>query len=246
MPRSFRNSCSTATSRWPATSSRPVSIATIQRLAQPLIASLRRQPLLVVLRPPTPDSCSPLLERLAEAGLFHVEIAWQPGDAWITGCRVLRQSFPGLSLGAASIRTVEAVAGAAAAGFAYAVSPVADRSLVQRAAERDLALVPGVMTPSEVHAAMDWGCPIVKLFPAAPLGPAYWRRLREPLGGALPFCIAAGGLTVADIDRWLGAGVDAVALGSGLLDGLGQEAEAPSTATLAAALAVLSTRCSGR
>jgi 2-dehydro-3-deoxyphosphogluconate aldolase/(4S)-4-hydroxy-2-oxoglutarate aldolase len=175
----------------------------------------------VVLRPPSPDSCSPLLERLAEAGLFHVEIAWQPGDAWITSCRVLRQSFPGLSLGAASIRTAEAVADAAAAGFAYAVSPVVDRSL-------------------------DWGCPIVKLFPAAPLGPAYWRRLREPLGEALPFCIAAGGLTVADIDRWLGAGVDAVALGSGLLDGLGEEAEAPSTATLAAALAVLPARCSGR
>jgi 2-dehydro-3-deoxyphosphogluconate aldolase/(4S)-4-hydroxy-2-oxoglutarate aldolase len=246
MPSSFRNSCSSAMSRWPATSSRPVSIAKIQRLAQPLIASLRRQPLLVVLRPPTPDSCAPLLERLAEAGLFHVEIAWQPGDAWITGCRVLRQSFPGLSLGAASIRTAEAVADVAAAGFAYAVSPVADHSLVQRAAEHDLALVPGVMTPSEVHAAMDWGCPIVKLFPAAPLGPAYWCRLREPLGGALPFCIAAGGLTVADIDRWLGAGVDAVALGSGLLDRLGEEAEAPSTATLAAALAVLSTRCSGR
>jgi len=175
-----------------------------------------------------------------------VEIAWQPGDAWITGCRVLLESFPELSLGAASIRTPEAVDAAAAAGFAYAVSPVADRSLVERAAERGLALVPGVMSPTEVHAAMAWGCPIVKLFPAAPLGPAYWRRLREPLGGALPFCIAAGGLTMADIDRWLEGGVDAVALGSALLDERGEPTDAPWAAPLAAVLARLSTRSSDR
>ncbi|MCS5697937.1 bifunctional 4-hydroxy-2-oxoglutarate aldolase/2-dehydro-3-deoxy-phosphogluconate aldolase [Cyanobium sp. FGCU-52] len=215
-------------------------------MARPLIASLSRQPLLVVLRPPTPDSCAPLLERLSAAGLLHVEIAWQPGEGWITGCRGLREAFPGLRLGAASIRTAEAVDAAAEAGFGYAVSPVADRSLLERAAQRDLALVPGVMSPSEVHAAMAWGCPIVKLFPAAPLGAAYWRRLREPLGGALPFCIAAGGLTAGDVDSWLEAGVDAVALGSGLFDAPGEEIDAPAASSLAAALAGLATRSSGQ
>lgn len=199
----------------------------------------------MVLRPPTPEHGAPSLERLSAAGLFHVEVAWQPGDAWIAGCRQLRLAFPGLCLGAASVCTAEAVDAVAEAGFAYAVSPVAQRSLVQRAAERGLALVPGVMTPTEVHAAMAWGCPIVKLFPAAPLGASYWRRLREPLGGALPFCIAAGGLTVGDVDPWLEAGVDAVALGSGLVESLGEGDDAPSLAALAA-LAALATRCASR
>jgi hypothetical protein len=44
----------------------------------------------------------------------------------------------------------------------------------------------------------------------------HWRRLREPLGRPLPFCIAAGGLQRQDVLPWLEAGVDAVALGSGL------------------------------
>ena len=75
------------------------------------------------------------------------------------------------------------------------------------------------MSPSEVHGARRRGCAVVKLFPAVSVGREYWRRLREPLGTPLPFCIAAGGLQRQDVLPWLQAGVDAVALGSGL-DGL--------------------------
>jgi 2-dehydro-3-deoxyphosphogluconate aldolase/(4S)-4-hydroxy-2-oxoglutarate aldolase len=35
--------------------------------------------------------------------------------------------------------------------------------------------------------------------------------------GDLPFMIAAGGLSVADLDPWLSAGYDAIALGRGVL-----------------------------
>jgi 2-dehydro-3-deoxyphosphogluconate aldolase / (4S)-4-hydroxy-2-oxoglutarate aldolase len=95
------------------------------------------------------------------------------------------------------------------------VSPILDAELLQRARRLGLVLVPGVLSPSEVHQARQLGCRLVKLFPAASVGPDYWRRLRQPLGG-LPACIAAGGLAPADVEPWLQAGVDAVALGGGL------------------------------
>jgi 2-dehydro-3-deoxyphosphogluconate aldolase/(4S)-4-hydroxy-2-oxoglutarate aldolase len=126
--------------------------------------------------------------------------------------------FPELELGAASVCENEGVLAAAAAGCRYAVSPVLDPELLAAAA-RALVLVPGVMTPSEVHRARGLGCRIVKLFPALSLGREHWRRLRQPLGSPLPFCIAAGGLRPVDVVPWLEAGVDAVALGSGLGDG---------------------------
>ena len=87
--------------------------------------------------------------------------------------------------------------------------------MLQRAAQLGLTLVPGVFSPSEVCQAIALGCPMVKLFPAVSLGPAYWRRLAGPLG-PLPFCIAAGGLGPVDLPTWLSAGVDAVALGGEL------------------------------
>jgi 2-dehydro-3-deoxyphosphogluconate aldolase/(4S)-4-hydroxy-2-oxoglutarate aldolase len=169
-----------------------------------------------VLRPQDPALLAPLLERLQDLGLLHVEIAWQPGPGWVEASRELRASFPALHLGAASICSLEALRSVEAAGFDYAVSPILDRALLQRAQATGLTLVPGVMTPTEVHQARAWGSGIVKLFPASSVGPGYWPRLMAPLGTPLPFCIAAGGLGPADVEPWLAAGVDAVALGSGL------------------------------
>jgi 2-dehydro-3-deoxyphosphogluconate aldolase/(4S)-4-hydroxy-2-oxoglutarate aldolase len=186
--------------------------------ADALLRSLRRQPLLVVLRPAEPLQAIPMLERLQSLGLIHVEIAWQPQVGWVAQMAELRGRFPDLELGAASVCEPQGVDEAASAGCRYAVSPVLDPELLQEALRRDLLLVPGVMTASEVHRARQLGCRIVKLFPAVSVGREHWRRLRDPLGSPLPFCIAAGGLTPADVQPWLAAGVDAVALGSGLGD----------------------------
>jgi 2-dehydro-3-deoxyphosphogluconate aldolase/(4S)-4-hydroxy-2-oxoglutarate aldolase len=202
-----------------------------------LLQSLRSQPLLIVLRPAEPLAASPQLERLQALGLRHIEIAWQPSASWADQMAALVARFPDLELGAASVCAADGVAAAAAAGCRYAVSPVLDAELQRQAAALDLVLVPGVMTASEVHSARRLGCAIVKLFPAVSVGREHWRRLREPLGAPLPFCIAAGGLTPADVLPWLAAGVDAVALGSGLSSALGDLEEPGPWPELLAALA---------
>jgi 2-dehydro-3-deoxyphosphogluconate aldolase/(4S)-4-hydroxy-2-oxoglutarate aldolase len=180
-----------------------------------LIASLHHQSLLVVLRPPSPAAAAARIASLAAIGVRHVEIAWQAGSAWIDESAALLEAFPSLLLGAASLHSLEGLEAARQAGFSYGVSPILDQELCHRAGD-DLVLVPGVMTPTEVHHARGMGCRLVKLFPAASLGPGYWRRLAAPLGEPLPFCIAAGGLGPQDVPQWLAAGVDAVALGSAL------------------------------
>jgi 2-dehydro-3-deoxyphosphogluconate aldolase/(4S)-4-hydroxy-2-oxoglutarate aldolase len=180
-----------------------------------LLHALHRQPLLVVLRAEQPLQLTATLERLECSGLRHVELAWSTHPDWTAQVRQLARRFPNLSLGAASVCTPAGVDAAGQAGLRYLVSPVLDAALLRRAQEQGLALVPGVMSPSEVHRARLLGCSLVKLFPAANLGPHYWRRLCQPLGD-VPACIAAGGLGLADVEPWLQAGVDAVALGGGL------------------------------
>jgi 2-dehydro-3-deoxyphosphogluconate aldolase/(4S)-4-hydroxy-2-oxoglutarate aldolase len=170
-----------------------------------------------VLRPPSLAWAEQALRQLDAAGVRHVELAWRSDHPhWVEEARHLRQSFPALAFGAASISTVEGLEAAAAAGFGYAVSPVLDGALLAEAAVFGLHLVPGVMTPSEVHRARALGCSLVKLFPAVVLGPGYWGQLRQPLGEPLPRVLAAGGLQVRDALAWLAAGVDAVALGGAL------------------------------
>ena len=181
----------------------------------PLLDALRRQPLLVVLRAEQPRQLEPALAELEAMGLVHVEISWQPHPDWAHQCRVLQQGYPRLRLGAASLCSLEAIQATASASLGYGVSPVLVPELWQEACRLGLALVPGVFTPSEVLQARQLGCPAVKLFPAATVEPQYWGRLRRPVG-ALPFCIAAGGLAPHDVRPWLQAGVNAVALGGSL------------------------------
>ena len=188
-----------------------------------LIAALHCQPLLVVLRSMEPLELLPQIERLQALGIHQVELAWSPHRKWVGQCQVLQERFPQMAFGSASICSLAGLDATAAAGLRYAVSPVLDQSLVERAQVLGLALVPGVMTPSEVHQAREWGCRLVKLFPAITLGMDYWSRLVPPLG-PLPFCIAAGGLAPADGIPWLEAGVDAVALGGSLAHGAAWEA----------------------
>lgn len=162
----------------------------------------------------------PCLERLQGLGVQHVELAWSPHPNWVAQASELRNRFPQLRLGAASVVDLAGLEAAVEAGLGYAVSPVLDRGMVEAARGLSLQFVPGVMSPTEVHLAIQWGCPMVKLFPAAALGLSYWQRLAGPLAGArgLPFCIAAGGLGPNDVEPWLAAGVDAVALGGSLAD----------------------------
>ncbi len=182
-----------------------------------LIASLQRQPLLAVLRPHSASEAHRQLQQLQAVGLLHVELAvpTQPEAAWIALVRELAERFPGLRLGAASVRTLAQLEATRAAGLAYGVSPILDPPLIEAALHWRLTLVPGVFTPTEVHGAQGLGCALVKLYPAATLGPSYWSSLRGPLG-PLPACIAAGGLHCGDVLPWLAAGVAGVALGSSL------------------------------
>ena len=189
------------------------------------VASLQHQPLLLVIRPEpddlaASDSGSALLEQMQQlhaAGLRHLEVAWMDHPGWVGFMQRLQHRCPELNLGVASVTGAKALYDLSRLNLSYAMAPCWSQELVEQARGLGVLLVPGVFSPTEVHQAMRFGCRVVKLFPAANLGPGYWGRLRAPLG-PLPFVIAAGGLEVSDIPVWLNAGHGAVALGRRVVD----------------------------
>ena len=184
------------------------------------MASLQHQPLLLVIRPEPDDleasgSGSGLLEQVQQlhaAGLRHLEVAWLDQPGWMGFMQRVQDHCPELQLGAASVTVTKALNDLSRLDLSYAMAPCWCPELVEQARGLGVLLVPGVFSPTEVHQAMQFGCRVVKLFPAVNLGPGYWGRLQAPLG-PLPFVIAAGGLEVGDLPVWLEAGHGAVALG---------------------------------
>jgi len=120
-------------------------------------------------------------------------------------------------VGAGSVRTVQDVDECVDAGACFIVSPACRPEVVRRAAERGVLVIPGAMTPTEVLTAWDLGADLVKVFPAARLGPQFLRDLHGPLP-EIPL-VPTGGITGENAREYLEAGAELICLGSWLTKG---------------------------
>ncbi len=157
-----------------------------------------------------------LLDQLQAAGVKHIEFAWAPHPGWMKLVERIQNNFQSFHIGAASITSLTALTDVSKLGLSYAMTPFWDPSLQQQSKNLKQLLIPGVLSPTEIQAAYQFGCRIIKLFPASTMGINYLTQLKGPIN-SLPFIIASGGLDVTDLDPWLKAGYGAVALGRGLI-----------------------------
>ncbi|WP_069622432.1 bifunctional 4-hydroxy-2-oxoglutarate aldolase/2-dehydro-3-deoxy-phosphogluconate aldolase, partial [Streptomyces niveus] len=101
------------------------------------------------------------------------------------------------------------------AGADFVVTPAVCEG-VTAARELGLPVLAGVMTPTEIVAALRAGACAVKIFPAAQAGgPAYLRALQGPFPD-VPF-VPVGGVDAAAARAYLDAGALAVGIGSPLV-----------------------------
>ena len=188
------------------------------------IASLKSQPLIILLRPEEKDFQSnykntPLfakIKMLNFAGIKHIEIAWSPEPKWIDLIQEIRNHFPKILLGAASITSSIALDSVIKLDFHYAMTPIWDEHLQNKAREVNQVLIPGVFSPTEIIRAVSFGHKLIKFFPATTLGINYLQKISGPMHH-IPFIIAAGGILTKDLKKWLDAGYNSVVLGRDLV-----------------------------
>ncbi len=187
-----------------------------------LISSLKKQPIIILvcideiqLTEYDLKAIFLLISNLISQGIKNIEIAWSDNKNWAQITKEIILEFKDISFGAASITNKLALNVITEIGFSYAMSPFLEENLIQEAKAIDQLLIPGVFSPSEFKKAMTLNCKILKLFPASSLGINYLSQLKSPLK-SLPLVIAAGGLTIEDVEPWLDAGYDAIVLGKGL------------------------------
>ena len=111
----------------------------------------------------------PLCRALQAGGLTVAEITFRTTAA-PEALRTVAREFPEFILGAGTVTLLDEVEAAKDAGAQFAVAPGLNPTIVRRAQELDLPFFPGVCTPSEVEAALDLGCRILKFFPAGAMG----------------------------------------------------------------------------
>ncbi|RZS43559.1 2-dehydro-3-deoxyphosphogluconate aldolase/(4S)-4-hydroxy-2-oxoglutarate aldolase [Herbihabitans rhizosphaerae] len=178
-----------------------------------LLGELRtRRALCIVRAPAVPDPVG-LTGTLVDAGLPMIEIAFTTPNA----PRVIEQAstVDGALIGAGTVMTAAMARDAVNAGARYLLTPGLRDDVAEEAERLGIPVVLGAFTPTEVADAMDIGAAAVKVFPAARLGPAYFRDLRGPYPD-VPL-VASGGVNAGNAAAYLAAGAIAVTAGSGVV-----------------------------
>ena len=111
----------------------------------------------------------PLARALVNGGLPCAEVTFRTAAAE-ESIRIMSERFPEMLVGAGTVLTVEQVDRAIAAGARFIVSPGTNPRVVKYCMERNIPIIPGVCTPTEVEAALELGLSTLKFFPAEPAG----------------------------------------------------------------------------
>ena len=111
----------------------------------------------------------PLADALCEGGLACAEVTFRT-EAAAESIKIMSEKHPEMLVGAGTVLTIEQVDEAVAAGAKFIVSPGLNPEIVKYCIDKNIAITPGVVTPSEMEKAIELGLNIVKFFPAEPSG----------------------------------------------------------------------------
>ncbi len=117
---------------------------------------------------------------VAKGGVPIVEITMTvPGAVEVI--RELVKAMPQVLVGAGTVLNEAAARQCADAGAQFLVTPGFNAPAVAAARDRDLLIMVGALTPSEIMAASAAGADFVKVFPCGNMGgPKYLQALRGP------------------------------------------------------------------
>ena len=111
---------------------------------------------------------APLADALIEGGLPCAEITFRTAAA-IDAMRIMAQRGD-ILVGAGTVLKVDQVKAAVDAGARFMVSPGFNPKVVGYCVENNITVTPGICTPSDIEAALDFGLEVLKFFPAAAFG----------------------------------------------------------------------------
>ena len=112
---------------------------------------------------------APLAKALCEGGLPCAEVTFRTAAAE-ESIRIMSEQFPQMLVGAGTVLTIEQVDRAVAAGAKFIVSPGFDPEIVDYCLEKEILVLPGCVTPSEVAQGVKRGLKVLKFFPAEQYG----------------------------------------------------------------------------
>lgn len=176
---------------------------------------------IAIVRGVSGSQCLSLAHALYAGGIRMLEVTYDQRDPgrWNETAgtiSAISEAFNGKMLvGAGTVTSPELVELSHRAGAQFIISPDTNPAVIARTRELEMVSMPGAMTPTEIVIAHQSGADIVKVFPAAVLGPGYLKAILSPLGHIK--VMAVGGVDSGNAAEFLRAGAVGVGVGGSLV-----------------------------
>ncbi|MGG6263630.1 bifunctional 4-hydroxy-2-oxoglutarate aldolase/2-dehydro-3-deoxy-phosphogluconate aldolase [Leptolyngbya sp. AN03gr2] len=178
------------------------------------LSAIKEEKAIAILRAPNLEIGTQMAKTAIEGGISLIEVSWNT-DCAPKLIEHLRSVFPNSTIGVGTILSVADMKNAIAAGAQFAFMPHTDFDLIAVAKRREIPIIPGALTPTEILTAWNAKSSCVKVFPIQSVGYAdYLRALQTPLGH-IPM-IPTGGVTIDNARSLIQAGAIAVGIGGSL------------------------------
>jgi 2-dehydro-3-deoxyphosphogluconate aldolase / (4S)-4-hydroxy-2-oxoglutarate aldolase len=175
---------------------------------------------LVVIRLDDLSQAAALTDTLLKAGITAIEFTMTNPQA-LQVLTAIKRTFPEFEqgqavIGAGTVLTPADAQAAIEAGAQFIVTPALNFHTIKVCTDREVAIMPGALTPTEILSGWNAGASAIKVFPARAFGPGYFKDLREPLPQLK--LVPTGGVSLENAAQFIKNGAIAVGVGGHLVD----------------------------
>jgi 2-dehydro-3-deoxyphosphogluconate aldolase/(4S)-4-hydroxy-2-oxoglutarate aldolase len=145
----------------------------------------------------------PVAQALLDGGIDVMELTLRTPAA-LDALTAIRTEVPEMLAGIGTILRPDQVHQVHQAGAAFGVAPGTNPRVVETAQHVGLPFAPGILTPSDIEAAVELGCRDLKFFPAEPAGGlGYLKSLASPYTHLGVRFIPLGGMNPENLGAYL-------------------------------------------
>ena len=182
-----------------------------------VIKRIRDVGVIPVVRASSADEAIQVVEAIKAGGVSILEITMTvPGAVQVIE-QLVKRFADETVVGAGTVLDPEIANACISAGTQFIVSPALNLETIKFCRDRDVPVMPGALTPTEVVTAWNAGADFVKVFPCGALGGAsYIKSLKAPLPQIE--LVPTGGVSLKTAASFIQAGAAAIGVGADLVD----------------------------
>ena len=187
-------------------------------MKEDVIRHIKETGVIPVVRARSADDAMRAIDAIREGGIAVLEITMTvPGAIGVIEEVCVRYGREAV-VGAGTVLDPEIAEACISSGAQFIVSPALNPETIACCRRREVVVMPGALTPTEVVQAWSAGADFVKIFPAGAVGgPSYLKSLKAPLPQIE--LVPTGGVSLQNAADFIRAGAAALGVGAYLVSG---------------------------